>query len=583
MDSLLHFNFIKEDKKENPLLFKNPIKVLSASTIEEVIPLLKEVEEETSKGNYAAGYVSYEAAPAFDQNFKVNENPDMPLLWFGIYEAPEKTTIKSFRDFRLSEWKAETNIIDYNDSIQQIKNAIEKGITYQVNYTIRLLSQFDGDSIAFYNQMVNAQAANYSAYLNIGDYTVISASPELFFHLRKDGVITTKPMKGTVGRGKNAQEDDDNSRWLYQSEKNRAENVMIVDLLRNDLGMVAIEGSVKVPSLYSIEEYPTVYQMTSTVTAEISDDKTISDIFKAIFPCGSITGAPKISTMNIINDLESSPRNVYCGAIGYITPEKEAIFNVPIRTVMIDNEKGTAQYGVGGGITWDSTEKEEYNEVLTKAKVLDVKPTDFQLLESLGLEEGHYIVLENHLKRMQSSAEFFGYRLDMTAVRTSLNDFASQHKEGKWKVRLLSDRNGEHYIEGKEIKPFTEPVRAELASEPISKDNVFLHHKTTNRGVYENFMQQSGVYDVLLWNEELEITEFTTGNIVVEINDKLYTPPLRSGLLPGTYREDLLDKNILTEKTLRIDDLAEASKIWLINSVRKWVAVELRTKAEVTV
>ncbi|MGJ9460198.1 aminodeoxychorismate synthase component I [Oceanobacillus sp. CF4.6] len=573
MIPLLHFDFINEDGKNNPLLFKHPIKVISTSSIEEVIPLLEQIEIETNNGYYAAGYISYEASPAFDKAYKVHPNSEMPLLWFGIFDKPEQTLLQSFEDFSTSKWKAQTNVNEYNQRINQIKNYIEQGITYQANYTIRMQSEFTGNPVSYYNRLAQAQAANYSAYLNIGDYSIISASPELFFHL-KEGKITTKPMKGTIGRGKNQQEDKSNFNWLYQSEKNRAENVMIVDLLRNDLGMIAKQGSVEVPSLYSIEEYPTVFQMTSTVTGEIRNDKTISDIFKALFPCGSITGAPKISTMDIIHNLESSPREVYCGAIGYITPDKEAIFNVPIRTVIMDNKNGSAHYGVGGGITWDSTEKEEYNEVLLKAKVLDVEPLEFDLLESLGLEDGSYLVLDNHLNRLHRTAQHFNYQLDTITVKQKLHAYAAQHAEGNWKVRLLLSRKGDLYIEGSEIKPFVEPVQIELATIPISKENVFLHYKTTNRGIYENILKQHPTaFDVLLWNDEKEITEFTTGNVVVEINDTLYTPSLDSGLLAGTYREDLLQKGIISERKIAIEELSTFSRIWLINSVRKWVPV----------
>ncbi|WP_087975117.1 aminodeoxychorismate synthase component I [Oceanobacillus rekensis] len=578
MIPLLHFDFIDKDGKMNPLLFKKPTKIISTSLIEEVIPLLKQIEDETNNGYYAAGYISYEASPAFDQSFQVNPNPEMPLLWFGIFEKPEETSLQNFEAFSTSDWKAQTKVNEYNNNINRIKSFIEQGITYQVNYTIRMQSKFNGSTISYYNQLAQAQAANYSAYLNIGDYSIISASPELFFHL-KENKITTKPMKGTIGRGKDKQEDQSNSDWLYQSEKNRAENAMIVDLLRNDLGTIANQGSVEVPSLYSIEEYPTVFQMTSTITGEISNDKTITDIFRSLFPCGSITGAPKISTMNIINNLESSPRDVYCGAIGYITPDREAIFNVPIRTTIINNKNGSARYGVGGGITWDSIDKEEYDEILVKAKILNVKPLEFDLLESLGLEDGSYLVLNNHLNRLRQTAEHFKYKVDFITIKDKLHAFANQHAEGKWKVRLLSSRNGDIYIEGKEIKAFTAPLQIELANIPVIKENVFLHHKTTNRSIYENILKHHpNVYDVLLWNEDKEITEFTTGNVVMEMNDKLYTPPLASGLLAGTYRKDLLEKGIILERKIVIDELSMVSRIWLINSVRKWVQVKFRKK-----
>ncbi|MBP2078676.1 aminodeoxychorismate synthase component I [Oceanobacillus polygoni] len=575
MASLLHFDFISETEKNTPLLFKNPIKIISTSNIDEVIPLLKEVEAETNKGYYAAGYLSYEAAPAFEKAFQVHSNPVMPLLWFGIYEKPEKKQLQSVQVFHTSEWKAQTSLFDYNNCIGQIKSYIRQGITYQVNYTIRMLSQFSGDSIAYYNQLVKAQAANYSAYLDIGDFTIVSVSPELFFHL-KEGKLTTKPMKGTIERGTTPEEDQSNSNWLYHSKKNRAENVMIVDLLRNDLGMIAKPNSVKVPKLYSIEEYPTVFQMTSTVTAEISNEKTIADVFTALFPCGSITGAPKISTMDIINQLEPTPREVYCGTIGYITPDKEAIFNVPIRTVMINNQSSDAMYGIGGGITWDSNDQDEYKEALTKAKVLDVLPMPFQLLETIGLEDGTYFILENHLKRLEKSASYFNYPVDIASAKEKLQDFANTHPLGMWKVRLLSNRNGGIVIEGTEIAELTNSIPVKLANAAVDKDNRFLHHKTTNRSIYEKTKQQHpNVFDVLLWNQDHEITEFTTGNIVVEIDGKLYTPPLSSGLLPGTYREVLLEEGVISERKLLVEEIFNISKIWLINSVRKWIPVQL--------
>ena len=255
-------------------------------------------------------------------------------------------------------------------------------------------------------------------------------------------------MKGTVKRGASHEEDTANANWLYHSEKDRAENVMIVDLLRNDLGMIAESGTVTVDKLFEIEQYPTVHQMTSTISAQVSETTSLVDIFKALFPCGSITGAPKISTMKIIAELENEPREVYCGAIGYITPNKEAIFNVPIRTVLIDHHSGEAVYGVGGGITWDSTSEGEYHEILAKAKVLEESPVEFELLESLLLDNGKYFLLEEHLNRMENSARYFGFDYDVNKVNKTLNDFSSKNNTGMVKVRLLLSKSGELVIEG---------------------------------------------------------------------------------------------------------------------------------------
>lgn len=573
---LLHFDFADKDGRKRPLLFRDPVKVIVAESIDEIIPSLNAIEEETKRGRYAAGYISYESSPAFNPAFRVHTHSRMPLLWFGIYEEPTKEELTSAGYFKTSAWTTKTTEEKYRDSIGKIYEQIENGNTYQVNYTIRLEAGFEGDTIAYYTKLREAQTANYSAYLDIGGHTIISASPELFFRLH-NGKVSTRPMKGTVGRGKTAEEDEENAAWLLQSEKNRAENVMIVDLLRNDLGMIAEPATVEVPELFTIEKYPTVYQMTSAVTAEISPDKKLADLFRALFPCGSITGAPKVSTMKIIEELEEEPREVYCGAIGYITPDQDAVFNVPIRTVMIDHATDTATYGAGGGITWDSTEKEEYEEVLTKTRVLNVQPDSFRLLESLGLEDGSYFVLENHLARLKQAAGYFNFNISISKISKKLAQFARNHPSGNWKVRLLVGRDGEFTIEGVEIENSTSPFTAALADKPIEKTDPFLLHKTTNRKTYLDMLHRHPGYDeVLLWNGEGEITEFTTGNIVVEMDGILYTPPVRSGLLAGTFREKLIEEKQIKERVIMLDDMNEVSGIWLINSVRKWVPVILQ-------
>jgi para-aminobenzoate synthetase / 4-amino-4-deoxychorismate lyase len=284
--------------------------------------------------------------------------------------------------------------------------------------------------------------------------------------------IITRPMKGTIKRGKSFEEDVANARWLYHSEKNRAENVMIVDMLRNDLSVIAELGTVQVPKLYAIEQYPTVFQMTSTISAKVAEHTELIDIFKALFPCASITGAPKVSTMNIIADLEPQPREVYCGAIGYITPSKEAVFNVPIRTVLIDQESGIATYGVGGGITWDSTTESEYEEVLAKASLLEEDRPEFELLESLLLEHGKYYLLKEHLERLRRSAKYFGFSVDMECIQMKLDEFASQNN-GKLKVRLLVNKKGEVTMDAQPVLAPLTPIKVMLAGKPVETENPF--------------------------------------------------------------------------------------------------------------
>ncbi|HAM79348.1 aminodeoxychorismate synthase component I [Ornithinibacillus bavariensis] len=564
----LHFDFYRK-----PITFKNPIKIIAATKIEQVLPSLLEVQQAIMNGYYAAGFISYEAGPAFNPHMDVHPNHKMPLLWFGIYNNVSNEELSPKGSFYTSNWESDTDINQYQKSIQSIKDYIRVGDSYQVNYTIRMNAQFHGDPIAYYQQLIHSQSTNYGVYLDIGHYKIISASPELFFHLKK-GKVITRPMKGTISRGDNPKDDKANADWLFHSEKNRAENVMIVDLLRNDLGRIAKPGTVKVPKLFSIEAYPTVYQMTSTVEAEIDSKKGILEVLQALFPCGSITGAPKISTMKIIKELENTPREVYCGAIGYITPENEAIFNVPIRTVVLDSD-GKATYGVGGGITWDSNKEDEYEEVLTKAKVLSKGQQSFQLIETIGLIAGEYIVLENHLNRLSKSANYFSFSFHLNKLRKKLDEIALLYSKGKWKVRVLLGRDGltslevteENMIEGKPI--------VTLASRPINKLDIFHYHKTTKRDIYEELFEPD-LFDVLLWNENQEITEFTKGNVVVEMNGTLYTPPVECGLLAGTYREMLLQKEEIHERTISIKELNQCQRIWFINSVKEWLPVQLK-------
>lgn len=574
-EPLLSFEFASQTGEIIPRTFRNPEEVIVAKTIDEVIPCLQQVQKAVEKGFYAAGYLSYESAPAFDTAYRVKVGWKMPLLWFGIYAEYEEESIQSNSPYHHSPWTPTVPVEEYKEAIKSIQQLIEEGETYQTNYTIRLTSEFQGDDIAYFEKLRSAQASNYCAYIHTGDYSILSASPELFFHL-KDRQMTTRPMKGTIKRGKTYVEDEANRDWLYQSEKNRAENVMIVDLLRNDLGMIAEAGTVKVPKLFSVEQYPTVHQMTSTITAEISDHINLIDIFKALFPCGSITGAPKIRTMEIISEVETSPREGYCGAIGFITPEKEAIFNVPIRTVIIDNETGTATYGVGGGIAWDSTPEGEYEEVLAKASLLTKERDDFQLLESLLLEEGRYFLLDEHLMRLQNSARYFAIPFSINEMKESLFVLAEKYGRGKLKVRLLLSKSGEWTTECQPLAPFSPKMSVSLADEPIDKENIFFYHKTTNRGIYADFQKRfPDVFDVMLWNRDGEVTEFTNGNVVLQMEDGLWTPPVKSGLLAGTFRERLLAEGKIKEKTILVTDLDKASTIWFINSVRRWIQVEL--------
>ncbi|MBP1931378.1 aminodeoxychorismate synthase component I [Ammoniphilus resinae] len=569
----MHFDFHRQ-----PIEFSEPIHIVSVVSIDEVIPALQKVQQWVQKGYYAAGYLSYEAAPAFDPSYVVNQvESDLPLVFFGIYTKPQISQIAArSADFEVSDWGPATDPQRYQQSIQAIHEAISRGETYQVNYTLRMHARITGDATGLYQKMNENQQAEYGAYLQIGPYQILSASPELFFHKKGDQIIT-KPMKGTAARGRYLTEDEKQAAGLYESEKDRAENLMIVDLLRNDLGKICLPGSVEVTRLFEIEKYPTVFQMTSTIEGKLCPEIQLEDIFTALFPCGSITGAPKIETMKHIKRLEDSPRGVYCGSIGFIEPNGNALFNVAIRTVLVDSRKNKAEFGVGGGITWDSTVKGEYEEVINKTKLLTKTTSDFELLETILLEKGEYFLLQQHLDRMEKSAVYFGISYDRVAVRTELEKYKQEDYKQPYRVRLLVNKFGKISVEGNPFQQdHTKELLVRLAEQPVQSKYLFLFHKTTQRSVYnERRMEDPALFDTLLWNESGEITEFTLGNVIVQIDGVNYTPPLTSGLLPGTYREELLRKGELHERVLLHTDLEKAEGIWFINSVRKKLKVRL--------
>ncbi|MGP4076241.1 aminodeoxychorismate synthase component I [Halobacillus sp. K22] len=567
----LIFEFSDRYGNKTPKRFADPDRIISAETIEQVEQAFLEVNEALKQGFYAAGFVSYEAAPAFDPSFQVHSSPEWPLVWFGIFNEPVSSEASAeLGSFQVSDWHMEGDYNQYKNGISQIKQAIKLGETYQVNYTTRLKADFSGDEYAFYRQLAAAQKSSYCAYINTGRHQLLSASPELFFRI-DEGTIMTKPMKGTAARGRFPAEDEKLKADLHCSEKERSENLMIVDLLRNDLGRIALPGTVHVPELFEVETYPTVHQMTSTIKGQLADSFSMWEVFQALFPCGSITGAPKVRTMEYIKKLEPSPREVYCGAIGYMTPEKEAVFNVPIRTVMLD--EGTAAYGTGGGVTWESTSEGEYEEIHTKARLLTESAPEFRLLETMKMEDGMIFLLPYHLKRVKSSGDYFGFKVDQDLLLQSLSKISSFHQEGVYKVRMLVDQEGEPEIECKQLSESPAVLNAELADEPVDEQDPFLFHKTTHRKVYEKHQKENAL--VLLWNKQGELTEFTIANLVVKFNGEFFTPPISCGLLSGTYRKQLVEEGRLKEKVLRKEELEKYQEIWMINSVRGWVRIHL--------
>jgi para-aminobenzoate synthetase / 4-amino-4-deoxychorismate lyase len=560
------------------LRFEAPNRIIKVFATEDVLPALQSVESLVyENGWYAAGFLSYEAARAFDPALKAHPIKEFPLLWFGLYAKAEATELPAadYEAYSLSAPVPSVGRDAYDRAIRCVKRYIETGDTYQVNYTIRLNAAFHGNPWHLFLAMVRAQSAGYAAYVDTGRYAICSASPELFFQLNRK-LLSCKPMKGTVHRGRTLEEDKALAAWLQNSEKNRAENLMIVDMIRNDLGRVADVGSVHVRSMFDVERHPTLWQMTSTIDAR--SGRSFADIMAALFPCASITGAPKVRTSEIIVELEPAPRRIYTGSIGFLTPGGDAQFNVAIRTAVADRMAEQVEYGSGGGIVWDSASRDEYGEALLKALVLTERRPEFDLLETmLWTPEDSYFLLEYHLRRLSDSAEYFGYRVPIEEVRRRLLDQQNHFSEPR-RVRLLAGREGAVAIQADPLnaKDCGGPLRVALAQAPIHSEDIFLYHKTTNRRMYENARQaHPDCDDVLLWNEKRELTESCVANVVVEIDGGLFTPPVDCGLLAGTFRAWLLDQNRIQERTLRIDDLKQCSRSWLINSVRKWQEAKL--------
>ncbi len=555
--------------------YQNPHQILQTDRLDQVLPLLWELEALVERnGWHAAGFLSYEAAPAFDPVLSVHPDPSgFPLLWFGLYPPPQPVELPPSSTSASASplsWKPSISRKAYNAGIAAIKEHIARGETYQVNYTLRLRAKFPRDAWDFFLNLAQSQNA-HAAYLDIGRFVICSASPELFFSL--DGeTISGRPMKGTVKRGRTTVEDAAQAAWLAADPKNRAENVMIVDMIRNDLGRIAETGSVHVPALFSAERYPTLWQMTSTVRARTRAP--IHEILRALFPCASITGAPKVRTMSIIRALENTPRRIYTGSIGFIAPGRQASFNVAIRTLLVDRQTQSAEYGAGGGIVWDSTARSEYDEALLKAQILTRPAPAFDLFTTLRWtpSEG-YFLRERHVQRLVDSAFYFGFHLDVSALEAYLDHLAVSFTE-PMRVRILLTRAGtlSHQAMPLPETPAT-GLRASIAPAPVNSEEVFLFHKTTRREMYP--APAPGADVSLLYNQRGELTEFTIANLLAELDGELVTPPLDCGLLPGTMRAELLASGQIRERILTLDDLPRCSQLWLINAVRGRVRVQL--------
>ncbi len=627
-------------------LFAEPVRVLSAETLEQLPTVFDGIEGALNDGAFVAGFLGYEcgehferigttpakrslvraepqgsfaqlrtgsstsaatAASAQDDSVGETGSGAVPLAWFGVYpkayvfdhrtgrfigEAPDHLlTIRSAGetsanpDFEIRDLHLKISQQDYAAGIAAIHEYIRAGDVYQVNYTDKVSFEFLGSPVAMFQALSARQSVSYSAFLDIGGVRILSFSPELFFRIR-EGRITTRPMKGTCRRGRDRDEDARLASWLQTDSKNRSENVMIVDLLRNDLGRICQFGSVRAEELFAIEKYETLFQMSSTVSGLLRPGLSCRDIFASLFPCGSVTGAPKIRAMQIIRELERGPRSLYTGAIGFISPNGEAEFNVAIRTVVLNGGRG--EMGVGSGVVIDSVAEDEYQECLLKSQFLsrDNRSTQpgqepletleraqsFQLIESI-LWNGEYPLLPLHLERLEKSAANFGFEFDRSATVALLESNAEQLQQGTcYKVRLLLDSSGALTIENATISPGAGTGKVAVSGVRTCSADGSLYHKTTRRVLYNEMYaraRENGFDDVLFLNERDEVTEGAISNVFVVIAGRWFTPPVACGLLPGVYRRHLLKTNpAASERVLSLSDLQAADAIYLSNAVR---------------
>jgi para-aminobenzoate synthetase / 4-amino-4-deoxychorismate lyase len=553
------------------------VEELSSSVVTEVPELVSRAERAASEGLFVAGFVGYDAAPGFDPMLQVRtgETTPLPLAWFGVFSTSREVEVVTAPRQHLSgAWSPLGDAGEHRLAVERIKEQIRAGWTYQVNFTERFSQVIDVDPFELYRQLAVAQRGAYNTFLATPEWAVASASPECFFEMA-DGVVTTVPMKGTARRGRFPAEDQVAADTLTHSTKERAENLMIVDLVRNDLGRVASYGSVVVSDLFKLERYPTVWQVTSRVSARLGTGVGLVEVFRALFPCGSVTGAPKASTMRIIAELEQSPRGLYCGAIGSVLPSEHgpvARFAVAIRTATVDRLSGVATYGAGGGITFDSDAAAEWAEVGAKTEVLTYDPGDFGLFETLRYEASvGYVNGPRHLKRMSDSANFLGIPFDPNRAEQL---FAGDRESmpGLARVRLSLSRSGELTFEAEALlEDAPEPLRLVIDKVAVDSREMRLFHKTTARALYDEARARyPEADDVILVNEADEVTETSRANLAVLIDGEWCTPALGCGLLPGIERGRLVEEGQLVERVITRSMCERATALATLSSLRGW-------------
>jgi para-aminobenzoate synthetase/4-amino-4-deoxychorismate lyase len=589
------------DPSAHSFVFAYPKHIVEARSLEDVTAALELVESHRRDGFFAAGFLTYEAGFAFERRrFNVIDAPK-PLLWFGIYDGAAIFSHSENRFVHLPEWirqllKESTTKIEpagvfhppeltstisfqrYCTAIKSIQSFIRAGDTYQVNFTFPQTYRTRETRSSLYQRLRQTQPVSYSAIVTTNDFTLLSFSPELFFSQR-GRYVRMKPMKGTRPRGRTLREDLISSQELSVSEKERAENLMIVDLLRNDLGRVAEAGSVKVKRFFDVERYETVFQATSTVEAKLRKGLLLPELVRAIFPSGSVTGAPKIRTVEIIHQLERYQRGIYTGAIGYVAPNGDAEFNVAIRTIEFPRRGKMFRLGIGSGITIDSNPQSEFEECLSKAKFVTQREESFSLVETMLLEGGRGIRnWKRHVNRLRDSAKYFGFRFSQSAIESELRQLRLKSKKSLIYCRLLLERNGEFQIQTQPWRPMAVSSTVGLATVRTDSRDRLLFHKTTARSLYDRELgaaKNRGLFDILFFNERGELTEGARSNVVLEFRGRLLTPDWSCGLLQGTYRAKLLDTGKIVESRLTLDDMKRAENIFICNAIRGFQKVRL--------
>ena len=567
-------------------IFSEPSELIIAYNKNDLQKSFKLADKYIQKGMQGYCLLNYEAGYLLEKKLeKLLTSDDRKLMQFFFFKEKNVQLIKSSKiifedntdeEFSISNFRLNTTHQQFVKNVDKIKKYIKAGDTYQVNYTMKGKFNFTGSYSSFFKGLLFNQSAKYSTFINNGDDFILSLSPELFFRIKKNRIIS-QPMKGTMRRGVDQSSDSINESELINNEKNKAENVMIVDLIRNDLGRICRYGSVTVPELFKSEKYESLFQMISTIEGKLNKKIKLSEVIKNIFPCGSVTGAPKIRTMEIITELEKEKRGIYTGSIGLFT-KKELIFNVAIRTLTINKTTGKGEIGIGAGIVWDSDAEQEFIESNLKSTFLTETENYFELLETMLCENGKILFLDEHLQRMKSAAEYFLFKFNEMKIRKHLlQEIERVDKNKKHKVRLTVSKWGRISVIVTEVKPLPNEIKVIVSEKKISSSNKFQHFKTTNRKLYDNeFSKYSsqGYFEILFLNEKDEIVEGSRTNIFIKKGNEWFTPPLSSGTLPGIYRNYFLKKEKAEQSLLSLKDILSADEVWLTNSIIKEVKVE---------